>query len=275
MKQIRKVLLILITLTCGYVVYKYYNFNKYVNIYNDESATLAERIEYYSISRLDNISNNKKDFNKMLDWLKNIDGIQNILDYGINFKYDSSNQSLSIYSFGIDKADDNLRKPSYSTSDIEHTIFGENDVIDNWSFWDIFDTKGRDVLLLKTFIGEDYLCVNYVNSDLFSGKKLLIPFASSYVFYQDNDKVSGQLEKELKEKIRPYKHLVNPTIPELNDSTKIFFIRFKDGNFHNACSDDIDLDIFDLKLKEFLINNKIDYAIIPILTNDNKNNVQN
>ena len=193
MKLNKKIFFILIIIICGYVIYKYYNYNEYVNIYNEESAILAERIEHYSINRLDNISNNKKDFNKMLDWLKNIDGIQNILEYGINFKYDSSDQSLSIYSFGIDKTDDSLGKLSYSTSAIEHTIFGENDVIDNWSFWDIFDTKGRDVLLLKTFIGEDYLCTNYINSDLFSNEKLLIPLSQSYVFYQGNQKVSDPL----------------------------------------------------------------------------------
>ncbi len=265
MKQIRNILLILTILICSYIAYKYYSFNKYVNIYNDESSVLAERIEHYSINRLDNVSNNKKDFNKMLEWLKSIDEIQNILEYGINFKYNSLDKSLSIYSFGIDKTDDNLEKPSYSTSDVEYTIFGENDVIDNWSFWDIFDTKGSDVLLLKTSIGEDYLCVN---RESLLNEKLLILLSQSYVFYQGNDKVSGQLEKELKEKVRPYKLLINPTIPELNDSTKLSFIRFKDGNFYNACSDDIDLNVFDIKLKELLIKNKIDYAIIPILTND-------
>src|SRR5690606_7384564 len=177
-------------------------------------------------SRLDNVSDNKKDFNKMLEWLKSIDGINNILKYGINFKYNSLNKSVSIYSFGVDKTDDNLEKPSYSTSDLEHTIFGENDVINNWSFWDIFHAKGRDVLLLNTYVGEDYLCVN---RESLSNEKLLNFLSQSYVFYQKNDRVSDRLEKELKEKVRPYKLLINPSISKINDSTKLSFIRFKDG----------------------------------------------
>ncbi|WP_452600690.1 hypothetical protein [Pontimicrobium sp. MEBiC06410] len=254
-----KIIFFIILIICGYLLFKYYSFKKYVNIYNDESSILTERIEHYSISRLDNVPSNNKDFNKMLKWLKNNENIKNILEYGINFKYDSFNQSLSIYSFGIDKTDDNLESPSYSTSKDEYSIFSANNVINNWSFKDIFYTKGKDVLLFKISVEEDYLCRNFVDNDLYSGNSLSIPYSTSYVFYQGNHKVSGQLEKKLKEKIRPYKHF-----EYINDSTKISFIRFKNGSFSTVCSDDIN--IFDVKLKEILISNKIDYAIIPVLS---------
>ncbi|WP_299884303.1 hypothetical protein [uncultured Lacinutrix sp.] len=263
MKYIRTFLFVLIiTIICSYVLFKYYNFKKYVNVYNNQSSVLTERMEHYSINKLENLPNNKKDFSKMLQWLNNEEGIQNILEYGINFRYDNLDQSLSIYSFGIDKIDDNLKKPSYSTSTDKYSIFSANDAINDWSFWDIFDVKKKDVLLFKIVIDEDYLCRNFINSDLYSGKDLSIPYSTSYVFFRGNQKVSGKLEKELKEKIRPYKHF-----EYLNDSSKISFIRFKDGDFFPACSDNIDSNTFDIKIKDILIDNKIDYAIIPILTN--------
>ena len=72
------------------------------------------------------------------------------------------------------------------------------------------------------------------------------------------------IEKQLKEKIRPYKLLINPN-PVINDNTKISFIRFKNGKFSSVCSEGIDTKVFDIKLKKILIDNKIDYAIIPLI----------
>ncbi|WP_303316691.1 hypothetical protein Q4Q34_07760 [Flavivirga abyssicola] len=270
MRQYRKAyFIIIVVLLVIYLAYKYHNFKKYVNIYNNESSVLVERIEYYSSSRMDNVPSNKKDFDKMYEWLKNIEETKNILEYGINFKYDSLDKSLSVYSFGIDRGDDNLKKPYYSASaSNEYSIFGANDIIKSWNFYDVFNTKGKDVLLFKLFLNEDYLCRNFVQNERYLREELSIPYAQAYVFYQGNQRVSKELEKQLKEKVRPYKYLIAPSISKLNDNTKISFIRYKDGKFVSVCSDNININIFDTSLKETLINNKVDYAIIPILIDE-------
>lgn len=266
-KKISFTFILLVICGCCYIINKYYNFRKYVSTYNCESSDLAERIESYSIARMDNVPNNEKDFNVMLEWLKKNENIEGILEYGINFKYNNFDQSLSIYSFGIDKIDDDLEKPSYSIPTNEYSIFNANDSIKDWNFFDTLKTRGKDVLLFKVSIDEDYLCRNFVKSNLFSNEKLLIPYAQSYIFYQGNEKVSGELKNQLQKKIAHYKNLINPNIPKLNDSTRLSFIRFKNREFISVCSDDIDVDIFDEELKEFLILHEIDYAIIPILQN--------
>ena len=269
MKKKHRVFLLILLIIITYFGYKYYSFSKYISIYNSEVIALIEEIELYSNIRLENIPNNEKDFNEMLRSLEDSKNVKSILNYGLSFKFNELDKSLSVYSFGVDKTDNNLDKQAFhSASSNEYATLGVREYIKNWSFNDFLFTNGKDVLLFEVYLDQDFLCRNFADSEIYSGDELLIPYSQSHVFIQGNKRVSKELKKELQEKIRPYKNLISPLNQKLNDSSKIFFVRFKDQKFTSVCSDNLNLEVFDDNLKDLFNKNNVDYAVIPIIVND-------
>jgi hypothetical protein len=247
-----------------YAVYKAVVFYQYVKIYNDQVENFSAGIEYYSNIRMENVPNQRRDFDEMITWLRKNSNVEEFLDYGVNFIYNTKDNSLSVYSYGIDKKNDSLNSIIQSSSTGNHQIFGINNVINTWDFRDLFWTYGKDVFMFKIYLNTDYLCRNFIESGLYSNDTLIIPYSQSFIFIVEDKIVKAPEKNNLIRQIKSWRksEFKNKIIDE---STELSFIRYKNEHISTVCDPDPFETYFNIDLKVFFQENNIDYAILPIL----------
>ena len=243
-----------------FALYQIYNFYRYKKVFDKQAVEVSDYINVFSDLRKKNVPNNSSDFDSMLTYLDKFEWLVGLLDYGVGYKYDPKTYNLTIYSFGPDRVDDKAEVLIPANGSDKSLVYRSNikiasDGINNWLWY-----YGKDVELFSIIIDEDYLCRNYDDPELLNDNGLIEPYLGSILFLNEMKSVDPSIIDRTMSKV------VNlQEIEDFDKYTSLSFVRYENNFFSAVCSKELDTTIFNQNLSDYLIEQGIDYAIIPVL----------